>query len=118
MLHAKETLEQSARLTRQWEDEVRRSVAENPDQKARWSTVSDLEIKRLYTPEDIQAMDFARDIGVPGEYPFLRGNQATGYRGRYWTYRMFSGMGSAQDTNERWHLLLKSGQTGLSTAFD
>lgn len=76
MLHAKETLEQSARLTRQWEDEVRRSVAENPDQKARWSTVSDLEIKRLYTPEDIQAMDFARDIGVPGEYPFLRGNQA------------------------------------------
>jgi len=118
VLHAKETLEQSARLTRQWEDEVRRSVAENPDQKARWSTVSDLEIKRLYTPEDIQAMDFARDIGVPGEYPFLRGNQATGYRGRYWTYRMFSGMGSAQDTNERWHLLLKSGQTGLSTAFD
>ncbi len=118
MLHAKETLEQSARLTRQWEDEVRRAVAENPDQKARWSTVSDLEIKRLYTPEDLRDMDFARDIGAPGEYPFLRGNQATGYRGRYWTYRMFSGMGSAQDTNERWHLLLKSGQTGLSTAFD
>jgi len=118
VLHAKETLEQSARLTRQWEDEVRRAVAENPDQKARWSTVSDLEIKRLYTPEDLRDMDFARDIGAPGEYPFLRGNQATGYRGRYWTYRMFSGMGSAQDTNERWHLLLKSGQTGLSTAFD
>ncbi len=118
MLHAKETLEQSARLTRQWEDEVRRAVAENPDQKARWSTVSDLEIKRLYTPEDLRDMDFARDVGVPGEYPFLRGNQATGYRGRYWTYRMFSGMGSAQDTNERWHLLLKNGQTGLSTAFD
>ena len=118
MLHAIETLEQSARLTRQWEDEVRRAVAENPDQKARWSTVSDLEIKRLYTPEDLRDMDFARDVGAPGEYPFLRGNQATGYRGRYWTYRMFSGMGSAQDTNERWHLLLKSGQTGLSTAFD
>jgi methylmalonyl-CoA mutase N-terminal domain/subunit len=118
VLHAKETLEQSARLTRQWEDEVRRAVAENPDQKARWSTVSDLEIKRLYTPEDLRDMDFARDVGVPGEYPFLRGNQATGYRGRYWTYRMFSGMGSAQDTNERWHLLLKNGQTGLSTAFD
>jgi methylmalonyl-CoA mutase N-terminal domain/subunit len=118
VLHAIETLEQSARLTRQWEDEVRRAVAENPDQKARWSTVSDLEIKRLYTPEDLRDMDFARDVGAPGEYPFLRGNQATGYRGRYWTYRMFSGMGSAQDTNERWHLLLKNGQTGLSTAFD
>ncbi len=63
-------------------------------------------------------MDFARDIGVPGEFPFLRGNQATGYRGRYWTFRMFSGMGSAKDTNARWHMLLKEGQTGLSTAFD
>jgi methylmalonyl-CoA mutase N-terminal domain/subunit len=80
--------------------------------------VSDLEIKRLYTPEDIRDMDFARDIGVPGEYPFLRGNQATGYRGRYCTFRMFSGMGSARDTNARWHLLLRQGQTGLSTAFD
>ncbi len=118
MLYAKEALEQSAALTRRWEDEVRRTTAEHPDQKARWSTVSDLEIKRLYTPEDIRDMDFARDIGVPGEYPFLRGNQATGYRGRYWTFRMFSGMGSARDTNARWHLLLRQGQTGLSTAFD
>jgi methylmalonyl-CoA mutase N-terminal domain/subunit len=118
MVYTKKVLEQSALLTRKWEDEVRRTVAKNPDQKPRWSTVSDLEIKRLYTPEDIQDMDFARDVAVPGEYPFLRGNQATGYRGRYWTYRMFSGMGSAKDTNERWHLLLKGGQTGLSTAFD
>ncbi len=55
---------------------------------------------------------------MPGEFPFLRGNQATGYRGRYWTFRMFSGMGSAKDTNTRWHMLLKQGQTGLSTAFD
>ena len=61
-----------------------------------WSTVSDLEIKRLYTPEDIKDMDFARDIGYPGQFPFLRGNQATGYRGKYWTFRMFSGMGDAK----------------------
>ena len=115
---SKETLDQSAELTRKWEDEVRRSAGTAAEQKARWSTVSDLEIKPLYTPEDIAQTDFARDIGVPGEFPFLRGNQATGYRGRFWTFRMFAGMGSAKDTNTRWHMLLKGGQTGLSTAFD
>ena len=113
-----ETLNQSAELTRKWEDEVRRAVTAPPDQKARWSTVSDLEIKHLYTPEDIREMDYARDIGAPGAFPFVRGNQATGYRGQYWTFRMFAGMGSAKDTNARWHMLLQSGQTGLSTAFD
>ncbi len=113
-----DTLKRSAELTGKWEDEVRRAVERNPEPKPRRSTVSDLEIKRLYTPEDIAEMDFARDIGVPGAFPFLRGNQATGYRGRYWTFRMFSGMGSAGDTNARWHMLLKEGQTGLSTAFD
>jgi methylmalonyl-CoA mutase N-terminal domain/subunit len=113
-----DTINQSTELTRQWEEEVKRDLAQSHDQKPRWSTVSDLEIKRLYTPEDIKDADFARDIGAPGEYPFLRGNQPTGYRGRYWTFRMFSGMGSAADTNARWHMLLKNGQTGLSTAFD
>jgi methylmalonyl-CoA mutase N-terminal domain/subunit len=113
-----DTINQSKELTKQWEEEVRRDLAQSHDQKPRWSTVSDLEIKRLYTPEDIKDADFARDIGVPGEFPFLRGNQPTGYRGRYWTFRMFSGMGSAADTNARWHMLLKNGQTGLSTAFD
>ena len=113
-----DTLKQSARLTGKWEDEVRRAVERIPDEKARWSTVSDLEIKRLYTPEDIRGTDFARDIGAPGEFPFLRGNQATGYRGRCWTFRMFSGMGSAKDTNARWRMLLKEGNAGLSTAFD
>jgi methylmalonyl-CoA mutase N-terminal domain/subunit len=118
MYFSKKVLEQSRDLKQKWEDEVRSAVSSAPEQKSRWSTVSDLEIKRLYTPEDIKEIDFARDIGVPGTFPFLRGNQATGYRSRYWTFRMFSGMGSAQDTNARWHLLLKSGQTGLSTAFD
>lgn len=118
MYFSEKTSDASAAQTKQWEKEVERVLRSSPDQKERFSTVSDLEIKRLYTPEDIQGMNFAEDIGVPGEYPYLRGNQATGYRGRYWTFRMFSGMGSAKDTNERWHLLLKRGQTGLSTAFD
>jgi methylmalonyl-CoA mutase N-terminal domain/subunit len=115
---SKETKDVSLRLTKKWEDEVQKTIKDNPDQKARFSTVSDLEINRLYTPNDIKDNNFAEDISVPGEYPYLRGNQVTGYRGRYWTFRMFSGMGSAQDTNQRWHLLLKQGQTGLSTAFD
>ena len=118
MYFAKELLEKSSEMRKKWEDEVRKTVAKWPDQKERWSTVSDLEINRLYGPEDIKDMDFAKDIGYPGQFPYLRGNQVTGYRGKYWTFRMFSGMGSAKDTNERWHLLLKQGQTGLSTAFD
>jgi methylmalonyl-CoA mutase N-terminal domain/subunit len=115
---SKEMQDASLKLTRKWEEEVRKALKNNPDQKDRFSTVSDTEIKRLYTPEDIKDTQFAEDISVPGEFPYLRGNQVTGYRGRYWTFRMFSGMGSAQDTNERWKMLLHQGQTGLSTAFD
>jgi len=117
-LFTKELLDKSSQLRKKWEDEVRRIVEKNPDQKPHWSTVSDLEIKRLYGPEDIKDMDFERDIGYPGQFPYLRGVQATGYRGKYWTFRMFSGMGDAAITNKRWHYLLNSGQTGLSTAFD
>jgi methylmalonyl-CoA mutase, N-terminal domain len=115
---SKEMQETSLKLTKKWANEVKKTLKDNPDQKERFSTVSDTEIKRLYTPEDIKNTDFAKDISVPGEFPYLRGNQVTGYRGRYWTFRMFAGMGSAQDTNQRWHMLLRQGQTGLSTAFD
>jgi methylmalonyl-CoA mutase N-terminal domain/subunit len=75
-------------------------------------------VQPIYTPEDIKNSDFANDIGYPGEFPFTRGCQDTMYRGKIWTMRMFSGMGSAEDTNQRWHLLSKEGETGLSTAFD
>ncbi|MFP4587841.1 MAG: methylmalonyl-CoA mutase, partial [Desulfohalobiaceae bacterium] len=103
---------------KKWEDQIRRLLNKKGERKERFSTVSDKEINRLYTPEDIQDLDFERDIGFPGIFPFTRGVQATGYRGRLWTYRMFSGMGTARETNERWHMLLRNGQTGLSTAFD
>ena len=84
----------------------------------RFTTVSNQDIEPVYTPEHIKDLDFATSIGYPGEYPFTRGCQATGYRGRVWTFRMFSGFGSASDTNQRWHQLLRDGETGLSTAFD
>jgi len=117
-LFTKELLDQSSQLRKKWEDEVKKIVAKQGDLKERWSTVSDLEINRIYGPEDIKDMNFAEDIGYPGQYPYLRGCQPTMYRGRYWTFRMFSGMADAQTTNKRWHYLLTTGQTGLSTAFD
>jgi methylmalonyl-CoA mutase N-terminal domain/subunit len=118
MYFAKEVLDQCSSLRVQWEDQVRRLINRKGERKEVFSTVSDHEIKRLYTPEDISELDFERDLGFPGQFPFTRGVQSTGYRGRLWTYRMFSGMGTAKDTNERWHMLLREGQTGLSTAFD
>ncbi|MHC6178450.1 methylmalonyl-CoA mutase family protein [Clostridium sp. JNZ X4-2] len=117
-LFDKEVLDKSSQLRKKWEDEVKKTIAKHPDQKENWTTVSDEQIKRVYGPEDIKDMNFEKDISYPGEYPFLRGNQPTGYRGKYWTFRMFSGMGTAVETNERWHYLLSTGQTGLSTAFD
>ena len=118
MYFAKELLDKCSSLRKKWEDEVRKLVNKFGERKDRFSTVSDWEIKRLYTPEDNADIDFERDINFPAQFPFTRSIHGTGYRGRLWTYRMFSGMGTARDTNERWHMLLNNGQTGLSTAFD
>lgn len=117
-MFTKETLKQDHEGRKVWEEKVAQTIAQSPERKERFSTVSDLEIKRIYTPEDIKGLDFARDIGYPGTFPFTRGCQPTMYRGKEWTFRMFAGLGTAEDTNRRWHLLLKEGQTGLSTAFD
>ncbi len=84
----------------------------------RFSTLSDVDVDPIYTPDHIKDIDFAERIGFPGEYPYTRGVQPTGYRGKVWTFRMFSGFGSPQDTNKRWHDLMREGETGLSTAFD
>jgi methylmalonyl-CoA mutase N-terminal domain/subunit len=86
----------------------------------RFTTISDLEVPLLSTPDDLAALNFKyeQDLGDPGEYPFTRGVQKTMYRGKLWTMRQFAGFGSAQDTNRRFKLLLENGQTGLSTAFD
>lgn len=72
----------------------------------------------IYTADDLADLDTAEKLGMPGEYPFTRGVQASMYRGKLWTMRMFAGFGSAEQTNERFLKLLEAGQTGLSTAFD
>jgi methylmalonyl-CoA mutase N-terminal domain/subunit len=84
----------------------------------KFTTVSGVPIKALYTPEDIKEVDYARDLGYPGEFPYVRGVYTNMYRGRMWTMRQFSGFGTPKDTNKRYKYLLKHGQTGLSVAFD
>jgi methylmalonyl-CoA mutase N-terminal domain/subunit len=113
-----ETIEKIAGDAKKWQGMYQESVAKSPERLPRFSTVSDHPIKNLYTPLDIKDLDYSHDIGFPNQYPFTRGVQPTMYRGRLWTMRMFAGLGSAKDTNERFHLLVNAGQTGLSTAFD
>ena len=92
-------------------------LARTPERLARFSTVSDEEIRDLYGPADVENIDYGKDLGFPGEYPYTRGVQPSMYRGRLWTMRQFAGFGSAEDTNRRYHYLLSQGQTGLSVAF-
>jgi methylmalonyl-CoA mutase N-terminal domain/subunit len=91
--------------------------SENDGQK-KVQSLSGLEIKPVYRPDDIKNVDFDRDIGQPGEYPFTRGPYPNMYRGRLWTRRQIAGFGTAQATNERYRFLLDHGQTGISTDFD
>jgi len=93
-------------------------IKKNSERKKKFENLSWNEIKNLYTPDDIAHLDYIKDIGFPGEYPFLRGVHPTMYRGRIWTYRLFSGFGSAEETNQRYKYLLDHGETGLSVAFD
>jgi methylmalonyl-CoA mutase, N-terminal domain len=87
------------------------------ERKSSFATSSGIEPEPVYTP-DSEHPGYAEKLGLPGEYPFTRGVQPTMYRGRFWTMRQYAGFGTAKDANERYHYLLKSGQTGLSVAFD
>jgi methylmalonyl-CoA mutase, N-terminal domain len=81
-------------------------------------TSSHIPVRPLYTPADLAALDYDRDVGYPGEFPYTRGVQATMYRGRLWTMRQYAGMGDAEESNKRYKYLLANGTTGLSVAFD
>src|SRR5688572_28384115 len=88
-----------------------------PPEKA-FTTISGRPIEQLYTPDSIRALDYGRDLGDPGQFPYTRGIHPTGYRGKLWTMRQFAGFGTPEDTNARYKQLLKAGGTGLSVAFD
>jgi methylmalonyl-CoA mutase N-terminal domain/subunit len=81
-------------------------------------TSSHIAVRPLYTPVDLAAWDYDRDLGYPGQFPYTRGVQATMYRGRLWTMRQYAGMGDAEESNKRYKYLLANGTTGLSVAFD
>jgi methylmalonyl-CoA mutase N-terminal domain/subunit len=96
---------------------VAKAEAKMPPRHKRFTTWSDLELPDVLTPADMR-VDYMKDLGLPGEYPFTRGVQPTMYRSRLWTMRMFAGFGTPEQTNQRFKYLLQEGQTGLSTAFD
>jgi len=106
---------EAQRRAHEWMDEVYERLTER---EALFTTISDAEVKPLYTEDDRADADPQTQIGYPGEYPFTRGVYPSMYRGRLWTMRQFAGFGTAEETNERFHYLLEHGQTGLSTAFD
>jgi methylmalonyl-CoA mutase N-terminal domain/subunit len=98
-------------------EDVARAQQKQPLRKERFVTWSGVEVPDLVTPADL-SLDYERDLGLPGRYPFTRGVQPTMYRGRLWTMRMFAGFGTPEQTNRRFRYLVEQGQTGLSTAFD
>ena len=111
----REKLQHLSRKRAAWERSVEESGAERDDL---FVTTSGRPVRRLYDPTDVADLDYDRDLGLPGEFPFTRGIHATGHRGKLWTMRMFAGFGSAEETNTRFKYLLAQGQTGLSIAFD
>jgi len=103
----------------EWEKScLSHSLKQLPERKKEFITTSSEPIQRLYSPIDIENVDYLEDLGFPGEYPYTRGIHPTLYRSRPWTMRMFAGFGTAEETNARFKYLLDKGQTGLSIAFD
>lgn len=97
---------------------LRRTLEASSERKKEFFTESGIPVKRLYTPLDVEGSDYVSDLSFPGEYPYTRGVYPTLYRGRLWTMRNYAGFGTAEDTNKRFHYLLKQGMPGLSVAFD
>src|SRR6476619_884687 len=101
--------------TDEWRKELYEAVPEREGEL--FTTISGTENEPLQTPDTVD-VDYERDLGYPGAYPFTRGVYPSMYRGRLWTMRQFAGFGTAEETNARFHYLLEHGKTGLSTAFD
>lgn len=115
----KKELEKIKQEKDKWEKESYfKTIKKQPERKEKFENLSSNEIKNLYTPSDISNLDYIKNVGFPGDYPFLRGVYPSMHRGRLWTMRQFAGFGSAEETNQRYKYLLEHGETGLSVAFD
>jgi len=118
-MYDKKELEHIKKQKDEWEKKCYNPLIDkHPERKKRFENLSNNEIKQLYTPDNISHLEYLKDIGFPGNYPFLRGIHATMHRGKLWTMRQFAGFGSAEETNQRYKYLLSHGETGLSVAFD
>ena len=105
-------------LRRDWERSPLQKSLSRGERKPVFETPSGLPVDTLYTPDDISGLDYERDLGFPGQYPFTRGIQPNMYRGRAWSIRQYAGFGTAEESNKRFKFLLEHGQPGLSVAFD
>jgi methylmalonyl-CoA mutase N-terminal domain/subunit len=118
LTHDKQKMDEISRRKEKWEAEtVLRSFDKLPE-RGEFSTTSSIPVSRVYSPIEVADVDYLRDLGFPGEFPFTRGVYPTMYRGRLWTMRQYAGFGTAEQTNQRFKYLLSHGQTGLSVAFD
>ena len=107
------------KLRKEWEEKTLGKVLEKfPERSEKFETDSGIELRRVYSPLDVDESDYQENLGFPGEYPFTRGVQPTMYRGRLWTMRQYAGFADARESNKRYRFLLEHGQTGLSIAFD
>ena len=114
-----ETLQDLKERQKEWkETTLQNTLARHRERSDEFMTTSSAPVERLYTPLDVADLDYSRDLGFPGEYPYTRGVHSTMHRGRLWTMRMFAGFGTAEETNARYKYLLDQGETGLSVAFD
>ncbi len=117
-LFSEEALAGLSRAVHGWEEgPLAKALQRSPERSEGFAT-SSLDVARLYTPLDVAGLDYERDLGFPGQYPFTRGVQPTMYRGRLWTMRQYAGFGTAEESNQKFRYLLDQGQTGLSVAFD
>ena len=108
-------IKEIAEEKQKWQESSRLAGSSNDKE---YQTLSGLNLKAIYTPEDISEMDYAKDLGFPGEAPFVRGVHPTMYRGRKWTMRQLAGFGPPEETNKRYRFLLKEGATGINGVFD
>jgi methylmalonyl-CoA mutase N-terminal domain/subunit len=118
-MYDKKKLDELSDTLKKWQEtSLKKALSSLPERTDEFITTSSEPINRIYTPLDVADMDYASDLGLPGEYPFTRGVHPTLHRSKLWTMRMFAGFGTAEETNARFKYLLDQGQTGLSIAFD
>jgi methylmalonyl-CoA mutase N-terminal domain/subunit len=118
MPDVKEPSAEQIKRDRWKEQTLEPALRRQPERKPSFQTVSLAEVNPLYDQVDTDSIEFDREIGYPGEFPYTRGIHASGYRGKLWTMRQFAGFGTPEETNARFKYLLKQGQTGLSVAYD